>query len=214
MEELLHTRLSPVDLPAEAAETVDYGGFRIVRRFLDEATGPYLVDLSHLGKWDLQSGNIQALRTAALEVPEKPGQSGMSNGLLINRLNTTQASIWDMGAAGLDLSDQPAATDVTDGYCLLALLGSKVFSVMERLSTLDLGESGRAAPYVLQGPVLNIPCQVVVLHDSGHRAVLLAFSRGYGQTMAAALLARGSQLGLRPGGFRRFEQLMQHLAPA
>jgi hypothetical protein len=214
MDPLRHTRLSPVRLPAEAAETADYRGFRIVRRFLDESAGPRLVDLSHLGKWDLQSGGIQEMEVAGVKVPDKPGQSQIGNGLLVNRLNATQVSIWDLEATGLDLSAQPAATDVSDGICLLALLGSEVFAVMERVSALDLGMRGRAVPYVLQGPVLNIPTQVAVLHDSGQRVVLLGFSRGYGQTMAETLLDRGSRLGLRPGGFMQFEQLMQRLSLA
>lgn len=212
MEHSLPTRMSPVELPAQAAATFVYNGFRIVQSFLDEAAGPYLVDLSHLGKWDLQHRNLLECRMADVQIPENPGQALLKNGLLSNRLNATQVSIWDLGATGLDLSDQPAATDITDGYCLLALLGSKAFAVMERLSALDLGLRGRTVPYLLQGPVLHIPCQMTVLNDTGHRAVLLAFSRGYGQTLAESILARGSRLGLRPGGFKRFEQMLQQLS--
>lgn len=212
MEQSLCLRRSPVKFPAQAEETAVHGGFRIVRSFLAEGDGPHLVDLSHLTKWDLQSRAIRDIPVATAGVPAEPGRSLIKDGIVVNRLSATQASIWDIGAAGLDLSAEPGATDVTDATCLLAILGSATFEVMERLSSLDLTAPGRTFPAVLQGPVLGIPSQVVVINTTGPRAVFLAFSRGYGQSLAEAVLERGSRLGLRCGGYNRFEQLLRTLA--
>ena len=51
------------------------------------------------------------------------------------------------------------------------------------------------------GPVLNVRSQVVVMaRDVDSSTVLVACPRGYGQSMAEALLEAGAEQGLRPGG--------------
>jgi hypothetical protein len=82
---------------------------------------------------------------------------------------------------------------------------------MEKLTSLDLAAPNQNAPYLVQGPVLHIPCQVVVLDKGACPVVLAALSRGYGQSMAHAILESGKDLGLRPAGEKRFFQYMKSL---
>lgn len=121
---------------------------------------------------------------------------------MINRMNGTQASVWHVGPGAAPATpDAPHYTDTTDSHCWLALLGDAVPEVLESVTDLDLFEPGRARPFLTQGPILHVPCQVVTWRDD---AVLLAFSRGYGQTFVEALLESGRHAGLHPAGERVF----------
>jgi hypothetical protein len=54
-------------------------------------------------------------------------------------------------------------------------------------------------PRLLQGPVLSIPCLVVLLaRNEASATVLIAFSRGYGQAFAHTILEVGSDLDFKP----------------
>ncbi|NTW35536.1 MAG: hypothetical protein HGB17_05310, partial [Syntrophobacteraceae bacterium] len=81
--------------------------------------------------------------------------------------------------------------------------------MMETTTALDLADPSRPAPFFLQGPVLHIPCQLAVVQKSTEQQViLLGCSRGYGQSMAEALLEAGSPWGLRPGGENAFSKIV------
>ena len=192
-------RLSPVKSPASADKIEYRDGWEVVVKFRDEKDGPFLVDLSHCPKWDLQSSKLDRFEPWGREMPGKPGQSLFSDGLLINRQNRTQASIWDLGA-GVQSPSEMEYTDLTDGHCLLGLAGPNVFSIMERATSLDLASPRKSAPFLVQGPVLHIPCQVVVLDREKPTRLLVAFSRGYGGSFFSALLDMGSEFGLMAGG--------------
>jgi hypothetical protein len=118
-------------------------------------------------------------------------------------MNRTQAALWHLGVGKVEALADPFATKLTDALCLLAVTGRDSFAVMEKLTPLDLAAPDRDAPYLIQGPVLQIPAQIVVLRKSDPVTILMAFARGYGQAMAEALLDGGKELGLRPGGERR-----------
>jgi hypothetical protein len=80
---------------------------------------------------------------------------------------------------------------------------------MEKVSSLDLASTKGQPPFLLQGPVLEIPCQVVVLARNNEIPVILtAFSRGYGQSMAHTILESGNVFGLRPGGENVFRKAL------
>ena len=72
---------------------------------------------------------------------------------------------------------------------------------MEHVSSLDLFPPGRLAPFLTQGPVLRVACQIVTCGPDG---ALIALARGYGQTFADAMLHVAREVGLRPGGERAF----------
>ena len=204
-------RYSPISFDAEPRETEKRNGWQIALAYDGENSGPVLVDLSHRSKWDLQDGRLDDLNPWGLTIPETPGSSRFRKGLLINRMNRTQASIWDLGRRpGTEPVEQPggpAFTETTDAQALIALVGEKVLRLMEKVSRLDLSAAGSPPPLLIQGPVLDIPCQVVRLGETDESvAVLIAFSRGYGHAVAKAFLDVCAREGLRPGGEGRFTE--------
>ena len=84
-------RRSPVVFSAKPKKTQDRGGWKVVLEYEDEGEGPFLVDLSHLTKWDLQDRDISGINWFSGPIPEKPGDSVFEKGILINRMNGTQA---------------------------------------------------------------------------------------------------------------------------
>ncbi|SHG15321.1 hypothetical protein SAMN02745206_03361 [Desulfacinum infernum DSM 9756] len=247
-------RHAPLTLPGTPLDQVVRDGWNVTLRFRDEGDGPWIVDLSHVPKWDLQGSALD--RTPGLEgiVPAQPGSSTFHEGWIINRLNPVQAGLWRLrpdapplggcprtpqavtpAQAGVHqlpeildprfrgddewalegenapFSDNLLApkgvwtTDLTDGLVLLALAGPGALDVMERVASLDLRRPDISCPVVFQGPVCHVPTQVVLPRREDLSAlVLLAFSRGYGPSVAEALLHAGDPLGLRPAGEERF----------
>lgn len=112
-----------------------------------------------------------------------------------------------------DFAGHFAFTNVTEAYALFALLGKAVFSIMEKVTPLDLLSPERKTPFLAMGPVLHVRSQVVVLaRGVDSSAVLAACPRGYGQSMAEALLDAGKEWGLRPGGENIFTGMIAQMA--
>ena len=194
-------RRSPVVFNAQPVKTNLQDGWEVVLSYANEDQGPCLVDLSHRCKWDIQHASLTTVRPWGIMFPASPGECRVEAGRLLSRRSYTQAAIWHLTDDGPGGIPEPYFTEVTDGLCLLALIGPQAFSVMEKVCSLDLASPNGPPPFLLQGPVLHIPCQVVVLTGDGETPVILtAFSRGYGQAMAQALLESGHVFGLRPGG--------------
>ena len=209
-------RRSPVRFGAAPARTERRAGWNVVldyetdRAPTDALRQACLIDLSHRARWDVQHRDIRTVRPFGLDVPRQPGDVAVRDGLMINRMNGTQASIWHVGPGGPPaMPDGPHYTDTTDSHCWLALLGGSVREVLESVTSLDLFDPARARPFLTQGPILHVPCQVVTWQDD---AVLLAFSRGYGQTFVEALLESGRHAGPRPAGERIFTDWIHALA--
>lgn len=202
-------RRSPVVFDAQPMETNLEDGWEVVLSYANEDQGPFLVDLSHRRKWDIQHPSLATVRPWDIMFPASPGHCRVEAGRLLSRRNYTQAAIWHLTDDGTGGIPEPYFTEVTDGLCLLALVGPPAFSVMEKVSSLDLASPNSHPPFLLQGPVLHIPCQVVVLaRDAETPIILTAFSRGYGQAMAQALLDSGHVFGLRPGGENVFRKAL------
>ena len=164
--------------------------------------GPWLVDLSHRKRWDFQDGHIGDHQPLGMEVPPAPGVVSVERGLMISRMNGTQASSWHVGPdEAPSPPDEVSLTDTTDSHCWLAVVGAATPFVMEHVSSLDLFPPGRLAPFLTQGPVLHVACQIVTCGPDG---ALIALARGYGQTFADAMLHAAREVGLRPGGERVF----------
>jgi glycine cleavage system aminomethyltransferase T len=150
-------------------------------------------------------GKIAKIKPWEITIPEKPGQCLLENGVLINRMNRTQASIWHLSGDRLQPPDGSVYTDTTDTTLFLALAGKQIFSITEKLTSLDFSDPEKKAPFLLQGPVSHVPCQVVVLEknkDSG--TIMLTCSRGYAHDMVNAILKAGEEFGLRPAGENAF----------
>ena len=191
-------RFSPISLPASAKERMEADGWDVVLRYEDQGSGPWVVDLSHRSKWDVQNGSLNTVRVFGKSLPNTPGQCSVIEGWLVNRMNRVQAAMWDIAATepGPPVKEN-YATETTDGACLLALIGENLQPIMEKLTTLDCFPPGKTAPYLIQGPVLHIPMQLVVLTPG---VVLMAFSRGYGQAVVDALFGSCKEFVIRPGG--------------
>ena len=191
-------RRSPVLLPIPPVRTELRDGWEVVLEYEGEAEGPWLVDLSHRVRWDLQDAEIGDRRPFGVPVPERWGDVSYSNGLLVNRMNRTQASIWHVGP---DPAPEPPVgiefTDTTDSHCWLAFLGPRVDRVLESMSSLDLFPPDAHGPRLIQGPILHVPAQIVAFPKGG---ALVAVARGYGQAFADAALHAARDVGLRPGG--------------
>ena len=145
------------------------------------------------------------MKPAGVAVPDAPGACRLQGGILINRMNRTQAAVWHLEGEGGGIPQEPAFTDTTDGTLFLALVGGDISPITEKLTALDLFDPSRTAPFLVQGPMSHVPCQIVVLDNAaGHGGILFTCSRGYGRDMVSAVLHAGETLGLRPAGEKAF----------
>jgi hypothetical protein len=194
-------RRSPVVFRAKPAAVEQREGWQVVLRYQGEEDRFRLIDLSHRRRWDVQDANLAKIRPRDLVIPEKPGQSVLQDGWLINRMNRTQAALWHFGEQAAEPGGEACFTETTEATALLAVMGKNPFSLMEKMTALDLSPPQKSPPFMIPGPVLHIPCQIAVLGEKqGTSGLLLAFSRAYGQSMAEALLDAGVEFGLHPGG--------------
>lgn len=197
-------RRSPVSFGESPATTEWRGGWTVALRYKGEADhpGPFLVDLTHRRRWDYQDSQVATHRPMGLPVPERFGEVGVHGPLVINRMNRTQVAIWHLGEEPPPPAPpEPGFTATGDGHCMLAFVGAGVPEVLEHLTALDLFDPARPTPFLTQGPVLHVPCQVVTFASD---LLVMTCARGYGETFAEAALASGAIAGLRPGGERVF----------
>jgi hypothetical protein len=202
-------RRSPVVFDSRPVKAELRSHWTVVVEYEQEGSGPYLVDLSHRTRWDLQHAELSEVRPWGSRVPDFPGHCAYESGILINRMNRTQASLWHLAGEMPVVFDGPAITDVTDATVFLALLGNNIFSITEKLTSLDFLDPSRKTPFLLQGPFSHVPCQIVTLEKNSNRsAILLTCSRGYAHDMVAAILSAGREFELRPAGEQIFVDWM------
>ena len=206
-------RESPVRFATSPKTTEIRDNWTVALEYDEEGQGPWLVDLAHKTRWDLQDSGIGDLNVGDLAVPADPGACTFADATLINRMNRTQASIYHLGAAAPELPDFAGYTDVSESTVFVALFGPRAFRVAEKLTNLDFQDPDQQAPFLLQGPFCHVPCQIVTLEKTadGDGGILLTCSRGYGDSMVHALLAAGAEFGLRPAGENRFNSWIQGL---
>ncbi|MBU4426450.1 MAG: sarcosine oxidase subunit gamma SoxG [Proteobacteria bacterium] len=204
-------RYSPVSFLSEPDQTEMRNGWKVVLKYKDEATGPFLIDLSHRKRLDVQDSNLSKFQPGGVTIPETPGLCAFQNGILINRMNRTQATVWHLLGDSPDMTQETTYTEVTEGSIFLALLGSasEVFSIMEKVTSLDLRQTANEPPFLIQGPIFHVPCQIVVFDEKEKgSAILFTCSRGYGTSMAQELLETGAEYGLRPAGEKAFSECL------
>jgi sarcosine oxidase gamma subunit len=207
-------RQPPVTFPSQPLKSEIRQHWRVVIAYRDEGPGPWLVDLSHKARWDLQDNRLDELTIQGLTVPKTPGRCRLENRILVSRLTPTQAAVWHLGNPDApELPGQEGYTDISEAGVLLSLLGPKVFSIMEKLTALDLLLPNRKIPFLLQGPFAQVPCQIVTLarEKRGVGALLLTCARGYARDMTHAIMAAGAEFGLRPAGESAFIRYLEDL---
>jgi hypothetical protein len=199
-------RRSPVQFKGRITKSEVRDNWSVALAYADEGQGPFLVDLSHITRWDLQDKSLSQFKPLGKEIPAVPGACRLQDGTLINRMNRTQAAIWHLLPAAAPMPSESGYTEVTDATLCLALFGPKTLAVAEKLSALDFHDPRKQAPFLLQGPFSHIPCQLVVVERSQgfDDGLLLTCSRGYAQSMVHAILEAGAEFGLRPAGEQRF----------
>ena len=200
-------RQSPAQFKSRPVKTDVRDHWVVALEFENEGPGPWLVDLCHKTRWDLQDGRIDEQTPSGVSVPSVPGECRFENRILVNRMNHTQAAVWHLGnGRAPELPAETGYTDVSEATVFLALFGPKVFSIAEKLTALDFTDPNRQTPFLLQCPFSHVPCQIVTLarERAGAGALLLACSRGYARDMVHAILAAGAAYGLCPAGENRF----------
>ena len=202
-------RRSPVVFKSRPVQTEIRGHWTVTLEYAEEGSGPYLTDLSHRTRWGVQDGNLNAIQPWGIAIPDIPGQSVWKNGFLMNRMNRTQASVWHLAGKTPDAPDDAAYTETTDATMFIALMGRETFAITEKLTSLDLTDKAGKAPFLLQGPIAQVPCQIVSFAKRGkQRGILLTCARGYAQSMIGAILEAGAEFGLRPAGERVFSKFL------
>ncbi len=205
-------RESPVRFKVRPLATEVRDRWTVVMEYDGEGQGPWLVDLAHKHRWDLQDKAIDTQRPSDLSVPETPGACTFSGAALVNRMNRTQASIYHLGATAPEMPDFIGCTDVTEATVFLALFGPKTFAIAEKLTNLDFRDPSKTVPFLFQGPFCHVPCQITTLEKSADGGgFLLTCSRGYGESMVHAIFEAGAEFGLRPAGEKRFQAWIQGL---
>lgn len=207
-------RQSPVQFRISPLKTEVRENWTVALTYSDEGDGPWLVDLSHKTRWDLQARNIQTMSVGGQSVPQNPGDCSLSGHRLINRMNATQASIYHLDAGAPEIPDGSGYTDVTEATLFVALFGPRAFRVAEKLTNMDFMDPAKPPPFLLQGPFCRVPCQIVSLdkQTDGSGGFLLTCSRGYGESMVGAILEAGAEFGLRPAGEDRFAAWLERLS--
>ena len=203
-------RQSPVYFPGKPLKTEARNHWTVVLEYEAEGEGPYIFDLSHRIRWDLQDSDLSGFQPLEVGVPDTPGQCNFENGVLVNRMNRTQASVWHLGIQNPGAPDGPAYTETTDVTAFFGLAGPNIFAIAEKLSALDFADPAKSAPFLLQGPFSHVPCQVVTLERTAQRSgILLTCSRGYARDMTHAILAAGKEFGLQPAGETAFTRWIE-----
>jgi hypothetical protein len=212
MTEIL--RHSPIRFDARPVLSETRDGWDVVLEYEGEAGALQIMDLSHRNRWDVQDGDISSIKPWGRTMPEKPGQCLYEEGLLINRMNRTQAACWHLAGKSLGDPGHPAFTETTDGQMLTALAGPDIFRLMEKAVALDFQASPFSPPRLFQAPVFHVPAQIVHLGtDDGRDLVLIACSRGYGHTMTEALLNAGAEWDLQAAGEKAFSACLEAIFP-
>jgi hypothetical protein len=210
MEEI--QRVSPVAFKSTPSKTEKRDSWDVVMEYSGEGDGPWLVDLSHRPRFDLQDTNLSAITPFGLTIPEVPGESVLENGVLANRMNGTQVSLYNLDGQDISMPEESCYTDVTESTICVALIGKETFSICEKLTALDFQAPQRKAPFLFQGPFSHVPCQIVTLNKEGDKSgLVLTCSRGYGRDMIHSILDAGIEFNLKPAGEARFTNWMKRL---
>lgn len=206
-------RRSPVSFEAQPTETQVRNHWNVILEYEAEGTGPFLIDLSHRDRWDLQDTDIAGLQPWGIHIPDLPGQCIFEKGIIINRMNRTQASIWHLSGKKRENPENSAYTAVTDATVFLALIGKDIFSITEKLTALDFLDPLKETPFLLQGPFSHVPCQIVAMKKNPKKpGILFTCSRGYAGSMIAAVLEAGEEFELRPAGENAFTGWINELS--
>jgi len=198
-------RVSPVSFGKSPKRTEVRDNWTIAMEYDGEEKGLSIVDLSHVTRLDVQTSDVSTITPFGLAIPEVPGQSVLKDGILINRMNGIQASVFQLPGNDAALPTEACVTETTENTLCVAIMGKDLFSFMEKVTNLDFMDPKMTAPFLFQGPCCHVPCQIITLSKDGDKAgLILTCSRGYGKDMIHALLDSGKEFNLQPAGEEKF----------
>ncbi len=199
-------RVSPVVFKSSPLKTEKRDNWNIVIEYSAEGDGPFVVDLSHRPRFDVQSSNLASVTPFGITLPEVPGKSILEKGVLVNRMNHTQVSLFNFaGDSSVVMPGESMYTDVTESTLCVAIIGKETFSICEKLSALDFMDQEKTAPFLYQGPFSHVPCQIITMNRyNGKSGLIVTCSRGYGRDMIHSILDAGKEFGLKPAGEQKF----------
>ena len=200
-------RISAAHLAGRPVQEEARDGWPVVLEYADEGPGPWLVDLSHCMRVDIQGRPMDGLIPYDIAEPANPGDVSILGMTLVARMGPAQAGLWCFDPT-VEIAPHFNRTQITEGTLGLALLGRNSFRIAEKLTSLDLAPPRRKPPFLVQGPFCHVPCQLLVLQTApGSEMLVLSCSRGYGRDMVHAIQEAGDEFGLRPAGENRFVQM-------
>jgi hypothetical protein len=198
-------RVSPVVFKSTPVKTENRDNWEIVMEYEGEGEGPFLIDLTYKQRFDFQDSDIGGQKPFQITIPELSGHSILDKGLLYNRMNNTQISIYNFNKKNIVMPEEKGFTDVTEATLFVALVGKNIFSICEKLTSLDFMNPEKKTPFLFQGPFSHVPCQIVTIsQDMENPGLVLTCSRGYGRDMIHAILDAGKEFGLKPAGEEKF----------
>ncbi|MBF0411376.1 MAG: sarcosine oxidase subunit gamma SoxG [Desulfamplus sp.] len=228
-------RYSPVSFKASPKRTEIRDNFTVVLEYEGEGQQPfdpsnskdnYIVDLSHITRFDVQSSNLDDITPFGIKIPQGLCESYLQDSVLINRMNRVQASIFCLPVkkdesskecqfdfqcscdsdCKCDPKKSSAYTETTEVGMCMAIFGKNTFSITEKLTSLDFLDPVKKTPFLYQGPMSHIPCQIITLSRDGAKSgIIFTASRGYGKDMTHAIMDAGAEFGLKPAGEDRFK---------
>ncbi len=205
-------RVSPVSFGKSPKRTERRDNWTIALEYDGEGKGLSIVDLSHVTRLDVQTGELSKMTPFGVTIPDVPGQSVLQDKILINRMNATQASVFQLPGNMGERPTDVCVTETTESTLCVAIMGKDLFSFMEKVTNLDFLDPKFTAPFLFQGPCCHVPCQIITLSKEGEKsALILTCSRGYGKDMIHSLLDSGTEFGMKPAGEEKFTAWMASL---
>jgi len=208
-------RVSPLDMGLKAERVLARNGWEIPLAYFGERpqSTMFVTDLSHVPKWSLQGGSdLNSIRPEDLSIPEKPGMIVLERNLLLIRSTPSECRIMSFGE-DTPVLEETGFTDVTDAYAAVAVVGTRCFDVLAKLSSIDF--EGQSSPRAALAPVEDVTCLLVHISGSGGiPGIILAGARGYGHFFLEALLDAGKEFSIQPAGWERFSQWMAGVGSA
>ena len=202
------TRTRAIVLPAWAGKPVEteLGGWPVVDSFEPPPgdCGLCLTDLSHRPKAIGQGPAV------AEPGENKPGQAAWNGRALVGYLKPDQAIFFDLTGPVDPGWTATHYTDMTEGWVLLGIWGSKSSELIQRLVTVDIERPDISGPLYFATGARGIRVQLVNLRGK-HPGFLLACDRSHAQNLFDACLSAGRQFDLKITGVKAFNEWFESL---
>jgi hypothetical protein len=202
------SRISPVKPNLKPEKKLDWNGWSVALSYLGELeyNGLFIIDLSHLQKWNVQSHDPDGMQLNGVSIPARPRDVSLENTLMAVRLTPTEAFMMNLEHNAVTF-ESAEMTDITESLAVFALVGPHCLETLEKVSSVDLSAPGRPAPCAAQAPVEGLTSLLVYLKNGDEvPCLIVAVSRGYGQALYDILVDAGKEYGVSEAGWKRFEK--------